>query len=135
MPKKKQKLEYRVYVFPIYDEGSRKRSTLFRLETVEEFSAFQYEIAVEEKTADRRIEWKIRGLRSPAVTLPGTGPATFTKDYESLKGQYEFALRKLDGRENIFTLEIGEQRVSVLKAPRERFVEVLTPTEKLTTAS
>lgn len=126
MRRKKNRLEYRLFIVPTYDEVSKKWSTLFRLETVQEFSAFQYEIAVEEKVAERRIEWRVRGLRSPAISLPHSGPALFTRKYNKLRGKYNLIIRGLDGMENEFTVDIGGRKVSLLKSPKEKFLEILT---------
>ena len=127
MRKKKQgHAEYRLLIFPSFSEVTKKFSTLFRLETVKEFANFSYEIAVEERVLNNTISWKIHGLRSPQVSLPATGPAAFAKKYENLRGVYEFTITKLDGAENSFTLSILEQKVSVVKVPKHRFIKVLT---------
>lgn len=132
MRRKKNQLEYRLFIVPTYDEVSKKWSTLFRLETVQEFSAFQYEIAVEEKVAERRIEWRVRGLRSPAINLPHSGPAVFTRTYNNLRGKYHFIIRRYDGTENEFILNIENEEISLLKSPKEKFLEILTSAEALT---
>jgi hypothetical protein len=132
MPKrKKSPTEYRLFVFPSYSEVAKKHGIVFRLETVKEFSNFSYAIAVEERLMENTISWKIHGLRSPGISLPATGPATFVKKYENLKGVYLFTITKLDGEENTFTLNVFEQKVSVVKAPRQAFLEILTSVDEL----
>lgn len=133
--RKKSLIEYRLLISRSYSEASRKLGIVFRLETVKEFSSFNYAIAVEEQLTGNTIIWKIHGLRSPAISLPATGPATFVKKYEDLKGSYLFTITKLDGAENTFTLDIFEQKVSVVKAPRQKFLEILTSVDELTPAT
>jgi len=130
--KKKSSIEYRLLISRSLSEAARKQEIVFRLETVKEFSSFNYAIAVEEQLTGDTIVWRIHGLRSPAISLPATGPATFVKKYEGLKGVYLFTLTKLDGAENTFTLDISGRKVSVIKAPKHRFIEILTSVGELT---
>jgi hypothetical protein len=133
--RKKSLIEYRLLISRSYSEVSRKHGIVFRLETAKEFSSFNYAIAVEEQLIENTMIWKIHGLRSPAISLPATGPATFVKKYEDLKGSYLFTITKLDGAENSFILDISEQKVSVVKAPRQRFLEILIAVDELTPAT
>jgi len=133
--RKKSPIEYRLLISPSYSEVSKKQGIVFRLETVKEFSSFRYAIAVEERLMEDTITWKIHGLRSPGISLPATGPATFMKKYEDLKGTYLFTITKLDGVEKTFTLDIYEQKVSVVKAPKQKFLEILTSVDELTPAT
>jgi hypothetical protein len=136
MPKrKKSQTEYRLFVFPSHSEVAKKQGIVFRLETAKEFSNFSYAITVEERLTDKTISWKIHGLRSPRIGLPATGPATFVKKYENLKGLYLFTIAKLDGEENTFTLNVLEQKVSIVKAPRQAFLEILTSVDELIPAT
>jgi hypothetical protein len=105
---------------------------VFRLETVKEFSNFSYAIAVEEQMTEDAIIWKVHGLRAPEISLPAVGPATYEKQYENLRGVYSFTVMKLDGVENTFTLDIVDEKVSVIKTPRHRFLEILTPAHAMT---
>jgi hypothetical protein len=131
--RKKSSAEYRLFVLPSYSEVAKKQEIAFRLETVREFSNFSYAIAVEERLTGGTLTWKIHGLRSPGISLPATGPATFVKKYDNLKGVYLFSITKLDGVENTFTLDISEQGVSVVKSPKQTFLEILTaPVSELT---
>jgi hypothetical protein len=136
MPKrKKSPTEYRLFVFPSHSEVAKEQGIVFRLETVREFSNFSYAISVEERLTENTISWKIHGLRSPGITLPATGPATFVKKYENLKGVYLFTIMKIDGEENTFTLDVLEQKVSVVKAPKRAFLEILPSVDELTPAT
>jgi hypothetical protein len=133
--KKKSPIEYRLLISRSHGEVTRKQEIVFRLETVKEFSSFNYAIAVEERLTGNTIAWKIHGLRSPAISLPAIGPATFVKKYEDLKGLYLFTITKLDGAENTFTLDVVERKVSVIKAPKHKFIEILTSMDELTPAT
>jgi hypothetical protein len=132
--RKKSPIEYRLSIFPSHGEVPMKRAMVFRLETVKEFSNFSYAIAVEEQMTGDAIIWKVHGLRAPEISLPAVGPATYDKQYQNLRGVYSFTVMKLDGVENTFTLEIVDEKVSVIKMPRHRFLEILTPAHAMTTA-
>lgn len=127
-------LEYRLFILPSFSQATKKPATLFRIETVKEFANFTYEIAADEKIVGNSIVWKIRGLRSPEISLPATGPAAFSKMYENLRGVYEFAVTKLDGVENSFTINFQDQRISIIKSPKQKFIEIHTSTDELTSA-
>jgi hypothetical protein len=133
--RKKSQIEYRLLISRFHSEAGSKQGVVFRLETVKEFSNFSYAIAVEEQLRGNTIIWKIHGLRSPAISLPATGPATFVKKYEELKGSYLFTITKLDGAENTFALDILDQKVSVVRAPKQKFLEILSSVEELTPAT
>jgi hypothetical protein len=132
--KKKSPIEYRLFIFPFRGETARKRGTVFRLETVKEFSNFSYTIAVEERLTEDAIIWKIHGLRAPEISLPATGPASYERKYENLRGVLSFTIMKLDGVENTFTLDFFNRKVSIIKAPRRGFLEVLPSAHAMTTA-
>jgi len=133
--RKKSQIEYRLLISRFHSEAASKQGIVFRLETVKEFSSFNYAIAVEEQLMGNTITWKIHGLRSPAISLPAIGPATFVRKYEDLKGSYVFTITKLDGAENTFALDILDQKVSVVKAPKQKFLEILTSVDELTPAT
>lgn len=133
--KKRTHLEYRLFILPSFSQATKKPATLFRIETVKEFANFTYEIAVDEKVLGNTIAWKIRGLRSPDISLPATGPATFSKIHENLRGVYQFVVTKLDGVENSFTMNFHDRTISIIKAPKQKFIEIHTSTDELTTAS
>jgi hypothetical protein len=132
--RKKSPIEYRLSIFPSHGELPMKRSMVFRLETVKEFSNFSYAIAVEEQTIGDAIVWKVHGLRAPEISLPAVGPATYEKQYENLRGVYSFTVMKLDGVENTFTLDIVDEKVSVVKTPKHRFLEISIPAHAITAA-
>jgi hypothetical protein len=127
--KKKSQLEFRLFVYPTYNETTRKWATAFRLQTIEQFSNFTYEIVVKDTVREKTISWSIRGLQSPTVHLPGSGPASFMKEYENLKGVYEFVISKLDGAENAFTLRVASDEVAILNSPKTPFVEIIPSNE------
>jgi hypothetical protein len=132
--RKKSPIEYRLSIFPSHTELPMKHAMVFRLETVKEFSNFSYAIAVEERMTDDAIIWKVHGLRAPEISLPAVGPATYEKKYENLRRVHSFTIVKLDGVENTFSLDIVDEKVSVIKTPRHRFLEILTPAHATATA-
>jgi hypothetical protein len=132
--KKKSPIEYRLSIFPSRGEVPMKHGMVFRLETVKEFTNFSYAIAVEEQMAGDAIVWKVHGLRAPEISLPAIGPATYEKQYENLRGVFSFTVMKLDGVENTFTLDIVDEKVSVVKTPKHRFLEIFIPAHAMTAA-
>lgn len=120
----KTEVEYRLYIFPKYDELKKKVATVFHLETMEEFSNFNYVIIVKEKVQGKTIQFDIHGLKTPKIALPAFGPATFTQEYENLHGRYNFLITKLDGEANEFELNISKKEITVEKSPRRKFVEI-----------
>ena len=127
--RKEAHIEYRLFVFPSYKEVTRKATTTFRLQTTEQFSNFSYEIVVKDKVEEKKLSWSIHGLRSPAVSLPSSGPAIFKKEYENLKGVHDFIITKLDGEENVFSLSLAENKIAILKSPKRPFVDIVTSGE------
>ncbi len=132
--KKRTHIEYRLFILPSFHQATKKPTTLFRIETVKEFANFTYEIAVDEKVIGNTIAWRIRGLRSPEISLPATGPAIFSKTHENLRGVYQFVVTKLDGAENSFTMKFHDRTISIINAPKKKFIEIHTPTDELTAA-
>lgn len=130
MAKKKHKgLEYRVLVTPTFDETLKKTGTLFLIETVKQFSNFNYEVVVEDHRLSDTILWSLHGLRAPELSMPSFGAAQFRKIYFDIKGKYNFILRKIDGEENLFTLKISSSSVSILSQPEHLFASLYTSEE------
>jgi hypothetical protein len=126
MPRKKRRpIEYRIFILPTFGEPPGRAGIVIRLETVAEFANFSYEIAVDELVIGNKIIWNIRGLRSPEISLPASGPAVFSKSYENVRGEVELTIKKRDGTENVFALEIDGDEISVLRSPKQKFVELV----------
>lgn len=120
-----QEAEYRLLIEPFLNERDQKIKVAFRLETTKHFTSFQYEIAVEDSLEDHTIHYRLHGLKTPPLSLPSTGPAQFRKDYDALKGVYEIIIESLDGTRNTFSVRINTSGATLLKQPRQRFVEVI----------
>jgi hypothetical protein len=119
-------VEYRVLITPKYKEQENKLVTLIALRTVNEFTSFRYEIVVRSELSDRTLRLNIHGLRTPLLSLPGSGPATVMLEYDNLKGLYDVVISKLDREENIFSVFISEKKVSIKKSPERRFAEIVS---------
>lgn len=118
--------EYRLLVTPHFNERGQKYTTLVRLETVKAFASFQYELSVEEELGKKLIKYRVRGLKTPHLSLPASGHAGFEHEYEDLKGTYEITVEGLDGKTNAFTVRIAPEQVKVTKSPPEPFVHLIT---------
>jgi hypothetical protein len=101
-------LEYRLLLTHRYNERRKKTVMVAALRTTNEFSNFRYQIVVEEHRTNNELRLKIQGLRAPQVSLPGSGPATFEKEYDDFAGQLTLIVTKLGGEENIFEVGIHE---------------------------
>lgn len=109
---------------------SRKKSEdvpafVFTLRTVKEFRSFQYLISVETEIQEKEIRFGIKGLQTPGVALPRSGPATFSIEFPHLIGRYEIVVSKSDGEENSFLINVRGESVTVEKAPEKKFVELV----------
>ncbi len=119
-------IEYRVLITPKYKEHEKTIVTRVALRTVNEFSNFRYEIVVVPELQDRSLRLNIHGLRAPQVSLPGAGPAVYETEYADLRGPYEIVISKLDREENSFGVTISDRQVTLERAPKKKFVEVVT---------
>ena len=118
-------LEYRLLIAPRYNEREQRYKTLILLETIQVFSTFRYEISVREELSDHTLHLTILGLKAPRLSLPASGHAHFSREYDNLRGTYEVTIEGLDGRTNTFSLRITQNQVSLLKAPSKKFVEAV----------
>ncbi|MDP2207939.1 MAG: hypothetical protein Q8K98_04085 [Bacteroidota bacterium] len=107
-----------------YNELTKKYVTTFRLETSQIFTTFRYEIDVEETFHDNQITFKLIGLKTPRLLIPGGGPATFEKKYASLKGNYIVEIIGIDKRKNVFEISISKYKIKVIKTPEEKFINI-----------
>ena len=123
-------IEYRLLVIPVYKEREKQIVTLFGLRTINEFSNFHYEIIVEPAIEEKTIRLDIRGLRAPQVTIPGSGPAVYRREFPDLHGTYALIVRKLDKQENSFTISITTERVTLKESEEHRFIDVVTNPEE-----
>ncbi|MGE5314281.1 MAG: hypothetical protein ACM3Q4_06285 [Acidobacteriota bacterium] len=128
--KKKTEIEYRLLVVPAYDETMQKYGTLFLVETVKQFTNFNYQILIEEGVHKRTVTWKIHGLSAPAMSMPAVGGAKFDKIYFDMNGTVHFTMIKKDGHENTATLKVTPQGVKIVELPEHPFMTVYTSTDE-----
>lgn len=115
---------FNLFISSKYNELSKKYITTFRLETSQTFTTFRYEIDVEETFHENHITFKLIGLKTPRLLIPGGGPATFEKEYASLKGKYLLKIIGIDERENIFEINISKNKIKLLKEPKKNFINI-----------
>ena len=130
LSKVKFPIEYRLLITPRYNERQKKTLTFIEMQTVTEFTNFLYEIIVEDSVTDHDLRLKIHGLRAPKMSFPGTGPATFKKEFSNLDGTYHVIVTKLERGENIFVVDISSQKVILQKSPTNKFIEIVTSFEE-----
>ncbi|HTY37117.1 MAG TPA: hypothetical protein VMH23_08385 [Bacteroidota bacterium] len=123
--KKKQRLpEYTLHVFHHFDDRVRKMLQVFLVRTVKEFTNFNYEILLDMAVVERTIQLKILGLRTTALTMPGTGPAQGRKDFSDLSGSYQLSIVKLDGEANVFAIDLSPGKITITGSPESPFITV-----------
>jgi len=118
--------EYRLFVSARYKDTEQEYRTVIVLQTVREFASFRYELGVEEEILDRSIRYRVTGLKAPQLSLPGSGPAFFHREYRNLRGNFKITVEGLDRNINLFEFEIGEKHVLLTKSPSKPFIEVST---------
>ncbi len=123
-------IEYRLLVVPAFDETLQKNGILFLVETVKQFTNFNYQILVEESCVKRTVTWKIHGLSAPAMSMPAVGGARYDKLYFTLSGTVHFTLIKKDGQENTVTVKVGPTGVKLIDMPRNSFIAVYTGSDE-----
>ncbi len=116
--------ELNLFISSIYDDLKKKQITTFRLETTQIFTVFKYEIDVEETFRNNQITFKLVGLKPPKLLIPGSGPATFEKEYTSLNGDYILKIIGIDKRENVFEINITKNKIKILREPKEIFINL-----------
>ena len=128
MPHKKKHHypEYSLHIFHHFDERTRKTLQVFLVQTIKEFTSFNYEILLEAALEDRCIHLKILGLRTTPLIMPGIGPARGRRDFTNLRGSYELDVMKLDRETNQFRLDVTSSRIAVKGTPTHPFIIVST---------
>ncbi len=128
-PQKSAEPEYRLLVVPQLAERTQRMTTLLVLETAKSFATFRYELSVEEHFQPPSLRIVVAGFKTPRLDLPSSGPAQYRTVFEGLDGVCEVTIEGIDGRINTFSLRVAPTKVSVLKAPRKPFVQIVTDTE------
>ncbi len=128
--KQKIDIEYRLLVVPAFDETLQQHGMLFLVETVKQFTNFNYQILIEESSAKRTVTWKIHGLSAPAMSMPAIGGARYDKIYFGLSGTVHFTLIKKDGQENTVTVKVSPTGVKLIDMPQHSFIAVYTGSDE-----
>jgi hypothetical protein len=126
MPRRKQHHdpEYSLHVFHHYDDRSRRALQIFLVQTIKEFTSFNYEILLDAVMHERLIQLKILGLRTTPLIMPGVGPAKGHRDFSSLRGSYNLSVIKLNGETNDFQLDVAPSRIAIHGNPAHPFIVV-----------
>jgi hypothetical protein len=126
MPRRKKHRdpEYSLHVFHYVDERIRKVLQVFLVQTVKEFTSFNYEILLDVAVQDRTIQMKILGLRTTPLIMPGVGPARGRRDFTDLRGSYQLNVFKLDGATNEFQVDLTPSSITITGTPTSPFITV-----------
>jgi hypothetical protein len=126
MPRRKKHRdpEYSLHVFHYYDDQTRRALQVFLVQTIKEFTSFNYEILLDAVMRERLIQLKILGLRTTPMIMPGVGPAKGRCDYANLKGSYNLSVIKLNGETNDFQVDVTPTQISIQGNPAHPFINV-----------
>jgi hypothetical protein len=119
---KKTEPEYLLRIYPHLDERTNERSVVLAVETIEVFTNFRYEILLEDRREGKTLELKIIGLSTPALLMPGQGPARGIRSYTGLKGRYTIRINRMEKETNEFLVEFSPKRIAILDNPRKSFI-------------
>ena len=122
--RKHREPEYSLHVFHHLDERIRKVLQVFLVQTVKEFTSFNYEILLDVAIQDRTIQMKILGLRTTPLIMPGVGPARGRRDFAELRGLYHLNVIKLDGETNEFQVNLTPSSIFITGNPTSPFITV-----------
>lgn len=128
MPKqklKKETVEYRLLIDRYYDETLRKNGIRFFLETVKQFSSFNYSIDIEDSEDKKLLQWKLHGLCAPGMQMPSHGAASTTRIYYALNTSFTFFASKNDGRDETLKIKILKNTITV-SDPQHSWLKVYT---------
>jgi len=118
-------VEYVLMVTPHVNERTKEKVTLIALRTMNEFTAFRYELVVDPAVDGRKITLLIQGLRAPELTLPAMGPAEFRYELPDLRGTYEIVVSKHGKAADTYGVDVGAGGVKILSVPEPRFSEIV----------
>lgn len=125
-PSKADAPEYRLLIAPHLNERTQRYTTRVALETSKPFAAFRYILNVKEQINGKSILYKVVGLSAPKLSLPSPGPASFSTEYEALKGEYTVSVEGIDGKVSTFGVRIGPRQVKLTKPVADGVIEVVT---------
>jgi hypothetical protein len=124
MPRKKKQRdpEYSLHIFHHFDERTRRALQVFLVQTVKEFTSFNYEILLDAVVLERLIQLKIQGLRTTPLIMPGVGPAEGHREFTNLQGSYNLSVVKLNGETNDFQVDVTPSQISIQGNPVHPFI-------------
>lgn len=124
MPRRKRQHdpEYSLHIFHHFDERIRRDLQVFLVQTIKEFTSFNYEILLDVAVKDRAIHLKILGLQTTPLLMPSVGPARGRRDFTDLAGSYVLKIMKFDGQMNEFQLEVSPSKLEIKGAPASPFI-------------
>ncbi len=122
-------VEYVLLVTPHVNDRTKEKVTLIALRTVNEFTAFRYELVVAPSVDGRRITLLIQGLRAPELTLPAMGPAEYRYERNDLKGTYDIVVSKHGKASDTYSVDVGPDAVKILSVPETRFSDIVNNSE------
>ena len=121
--------EYRLVFSPTTNPHSHTPSIRVALETAQAFAAFRYGLSVHEQREGTRVQYEIRGLAAPDLSLPGAGHAGFVRSYDDLWGNCEFRVHGLDGTVSSCVVRLTPGRAEIVTKPNtgQLVVETVEP--------
>ncbi len=109
-------------MFHAKDEQSGASVVVIAVETIKEFSSFNYEILLQERRDGSTIHLKILGLNTPTSVMPGVGPARGIRIHRQLEGRVAIIVSKPEGEANHFEFEVDKRTISLSQMPEQPFV-------------
>jgi hypothetical protein len=111
----KGNIEYSLDIFSAFHQGQKRDCIQFQFETKEEFSHFQYRIAIDEVVKGRIIDIHLRGLKTKGVFLPSSGKAEGSVCIFDLAGEYRVNVYKPGQHSNAFQIAVSQDAVKLLR--------------------
>jgi hypothetical protein len=104
-------VEYRLRIARAWNTEQQRECVRFSFRTEEEFHHFRYGISTEHTVKDGHITVHLRGLKTSALQMPGTGNAEADVDLFDLRGSYRVTVYKPGNVHAAFGLQVGPARL------------------------
>lgn len=98
--KKSDKIEYVCFPFFKFDDVLGKQYTAIRIQTINEFTSFAYELSISASLDKNVIDIVILGLQTKMNYLPKVEPARADALFDNLTGDFTVNVIKQDGSIN-----------------------------------
>ncbi len=119
--------EFKLLVEQFSEEISKRSGTAFLFRTSEHFQNFVYELVVEWERKDRKIFFKILGLKTPMKDFPRPGPVFCKCEIESLEqGDYTLVIDRRGKQVNEFKVSLRNGVKLLQSQKQDRFIDVTT---------